>query len=74
MDTPNNLLDFETYLNEAKAQGIIDFHLRYEINSEGTPKFYIHPQNTGGKTADYAVNENTLMPMVVCGDWKPLWP
>lgn len=59
LDTDQRSL--EGYLHVTFDQGIIDHHLRASIDSEGTVRFYIHPQNASGETLDFEVDGDDLI-------------
>ncbi len=50
-------ITFEDYLN---SQGVIDFSLRAQRGMDGLIRFYIHPANCSGDTADFLVFDNSL--------------
>lgn len=41
------------YLAEQVKAGVIDFHLRAQIDAVGNVEFYIHPAHVSGETADF---------------------
>lgn len=52
--------NLEGFLRKHLEAGIIDFHIRAEVNERLGLKFYIHPTNTGGDTMDFVVDKNQL--------------
>lgn len=47
-----------TYLAAHVKSGIIDFHIRAEMTTDGAVKFYIHPAHQSGRTEDYVTKPN----------------
>jgi hypothetical protein len=57
-------MDFENYLGEHIKEGIIDFAIRAQEDSNGDVKFYIYPNGRDGKTMDFKVKGNVLVPII----------
>lgn len=50
-------MDFQKYLDNAIDKGIHELRLVVSKHKDGTPKFYIHPLNKDGDTADFLVRD-----------------
>jgi len=50
----------EQYLDDYRADGIIDFAFRATINQDGIVQLTIHPDGKYGDTVDYLVDGNSL--------------
>lgn len=54
-------LPLHAYLAAERAKGVIDFHIRVaqpRYPGDTEVRFYIHPRDVSGETADYSVSED----------------
>jgi hypothetical protein len=56
-------MTLEQYLNNESMEFKIDFSIRVYAWNDGKPHFYIHPTGKDGKTLDFEVNGNQLIPI-----------
>ncbi|MEY8001219.1 hypothetical protein AB8U03_13640 [Clostridium sp. Mt-5] len=55
-------MDFETYLKENFSEGTIDYAIRANVKDRKAI-FYIYPYGKDGKTLDFEVKGNELIPI-----------
>ncbi len=51
------------YFLENYKNGIVDHTIRSSVDGEGNVSYYIHPSNKDGDTLDFAVFNNTNVPL-----------
>lgn len=56
-------MHLEDYLREAHDQGVIDHALRAHVHPDGSVKFYIHPAGRDGRTLDFQVTGDAIVPL-----------
>ena len=55
-------MTLEDYLKLENAEGKIDHAIRAHVSQNGAVSLYIHPANKPGRTVDFIVRGNELIP------------
>lgn len=56
-------MTLEDYIKLEFAEGKIDHTIRAQVNQNGSVAFYIHPSGKPGRTVDFVVRGNELIPL-----------